>query len=242
MIWIIGGTIEAKEIINRIGDIDNFLITSATDSEREFIDCDKLVVGRMDYYSMRNFIDKNRIKLIVDLSHPYAFEVSKNAEKAAKSNNIKYIRYVRKKIENKLKTVYLDSYEECLEFLKKTEGVYFFTTGSKNIGDFEKNRGSNRFIYRVLPTLESIDECRKYNIKMKDIIAVLGPFSLEYNKIMFKEYFADYVIMKDSGKEGGTVEKILACHELNITPVVIGREDENGINDLDIIENIIRNI
>lgn len=240
MIWIIGGTIEAKEIINRIGDLDNYVITSATDSEREFIDSSKLMVGRMDYHSMISFIDKNNIKLIVDLSHPYAVEVTENAEMAAKSRNIKYIRYVRNKVELQTKTVYLNSYEECLEFLKETKGVHFFTTGSKNIGDFERIRGNNRFIYRVLPALESIEECRKYNVKMKDIIAVLGPFSVEYNKAMFKEYCANYVIMKDSGKEGGVIEKLKACQKLDIIPIVIGREDEKGIGDLDIIESIIR--
>ncbi|MDD2482016.1 MAG: precorrin-6A reductase [Lutispora sp.] len=240
MIWIIGGTIEAKEIVNRIGDLDNYIITSATDSEREFIDSSKLMVGRMDYNSMISFIDKNNIKLIVDLSHPYAVEVTENAEMAAKSRNIKYIRYVRNKVELQTKTVYLNSYEECLEVLKQTRGVHFFTTGSKNIGDFERIRDNNRFIYRVLPALESIEECRKYNVKMKDIIAVLGPFSVEYNKAMFKEYSADYVIMKDSGKEGGTIEKIKACEELDIIAIIIGREDEKGIGDLATIENIIR--
>lgn len=58
--------------------------------------------------------------------------------------------------------------------------------------------------------------------------------------IMFEEYKANYVIMKDSGDKGGTIEKIQACQELRITPIIIGRKDEDGINDLDEIEKIIR--
>lgn len=44
------------------------------------------------------------------------------------------------------------------------------------------------------------------------------------NYQMFKDFKADYVVMKDSGKEGGTIEKIKACKSLGITPVVIGRQ------------------
>ncbi len=71
---------------------------------------------------------------------------------------------------------------------------------------------------------------------MKDIVAVLGPFSIEYNKAMFKEYNVDYVVMKDSGKEGGTLNKIKACEELDIKPIIIGRDEEEGYHNLDFIE------
>ena len=167
-------------------------------------------------------------------------EVTNNAKKIAEYKNIKYLRYTRDKVIPKSKGIYLNSYEECYDYLKGITGTIFFTTGSKNIGDFEKIRGNNRFIYRILPALESIEECRKYNIKLKDIVGVLGPFSKEYNKIMFKEYNADYVVMKDSGQQGGTLEKIKACEELNIIPIVIGREDEQGINSIDLLEQKIR--
>ncbi len=219
--------------------MDNFIVTVATDSGKEFIQSPRLCKGRMDYEEMLYFIQKNNISLIVDLTHPYARLVSENAKKAAEKMNIEYIRYTRKTTD-KLEGVYLNSYEEAYEYLKGIRGTVFFTTGSKNIGDFEKVRGENRFIYRILPALESIQICRKYSVKLKDIVAVLGPFSLEYNKAMFKEYGAHYVVMKDSGEEGGTMDKIRACKELGITPIIIGREMEEGVTSLDSIEKIIR--
>lgn len=198
------------------------------------------MVGRMDYKEMKEFVEEYKISLIVDLSHPYAEIVSKNARKVAEDQNIEYIRYVRKKIDSTSKTIYVNSYEECYKYISNISGTVFFTTGSKNIGDFEKVRGSNRFIYRILPALESIEECRKYNVQLRDIVAVLGPFSKEYNKIMLKEYRADYLVTKDSGKQGGTMEKLEACEELGIIPIIIGREDEEGIDDLKQIEKRIR--
>lgn len=240
MIWIIGGTSEARKLVTRLDDIENFVVTSATESSREFIKSDRMIVGRMDKIDMLNFVKKHNISLIVDLSHPYAKIVSENAKEVSKIKNIRYIRYVRAKSKILSDVVYLDSLEECIGYLKGIFGTVFFTTGSKNIMDFEKVRGENRYIYRVLPTPDSIEECKKNNVKMKDIVAILGPFSYELNKAMFREYNANYVVMKDSGKSGGTEEKISACEELGITSIVIGREECEGIDDLDVIENIIR--
>lgn len=239
MIWIIGGTSEARKLVDRIGDLDNFIVTVATDSGKEFIKSGKLRVGRMSYEEMGKFINENKIKVIIDLTHPFAKIVSDNAKKIAKEKDIDYIRYVREKTNYK-NAINLNSYKEAYDYLQNVKGTVFFTTGSKNIGDFEKIRGNNRFIYRIIPALESIKECIKYNIHIRDIVAAVGPFSIEYNKIMFKEYKADYVIMKDSGATGGTIERIKACEELGIIPIIINREDEKGIVTLEELENIIR--
>ncbi|MDR7855773.1 precorrin-6A reductase [Tissierella sp.] len=240
MIWIIAGTSEAREIIERIKDLDNYIATIATEGGKEFINTHRLIVARMNYEEMMSFCQDRNISLIVDLTHPYAKIVSQYAKKIADKLNIDYIRYVRKKINMARSAIYLNSYEAAYEYLSNISGTVFFTTGSKNIGDFEKVRKGNRFIYRVLPALDSIEECRKYKISMYDIVAVLGPFSTKYNEIMFKEYGVDYVIMKDSGDKGGTIEKIRACEELDIIPIIIGREEEKGIYSLDDIEKIIR--
>lgn len=241
MIWVIAGTSEARELIARISDIDLYIATIATEEGVEFISSNNLLVGRMSYNEMKEFSKINDISLIVDMTHPYAKIVSNNAKKLASELEIKYIRYTRDKINTPLNSIYLKSYEESYKYLSKIKGTVFFTTGSKNIVDFEKIRGTNRFIYRVLPAFESIKKCNENSISIKDIVAVLGPFSKEYNKVMFREYEADYVITKDSGVKGGTLEKIEACEELGITTVIIGREKEDGINNIDEIESIIRN-
>ena len=242
MIWIIGGTSEAREIVDRIKDIDNFIVTVATDEGKEFINTKNLIVGRMSYEEMKEFCFKNNISLIVDLTHPYAKIVSENAKKLAKDIKIDYIRYIRPKANMSKTGIFFKSYEESYEYLKGVEATVFFTTGSKNIGDFEKVKGNNRFIYRVLPATESLEICKKYNIGMKDIVAVLGPFSKEYNIAMLKEYKPKYCIMKDSGNKGGTLEKIQACEELNIIPLIIDREEEEGIGNLEDIEKRIRKV
>ncbi|WFA10252.1 precorrin-6A reductase [Tissierella sp. Yu-01] len=233
MIWIIGGTTEARELIDRLGNRRDYIATIATEGGKEFLNSDNIIIGRLNKDDMIRFAKDNDIDTIIDLSHPYAKIVTDNARCISEELGIKYLRYVRKKTVQEDDVIYLNSYGECYEYLTKVSGTIFFTTGSKNIGDFEKVRGNNRFIYRILPAIESLEICRKYNIHMKDIIAILGPFSKDFNKTMLSIYNADYCVMKDSGEVGGTIEKLDACRELGIKPIVIGRNDEIGYSNLE---------
>lgn len=240
MIWIIAGTSEAREIINRNSHLDSFIATVATDEGREMISSDKVVAGPMNYNEMKDFSIQNKITLIVDLSHPYAEIVSVNAKKVAEELNISYIRHIREKTKESQNAIILSSYQEAYKYLKDVKGTVFLTVGSKNIEEFQKIRGNNRFIYRILPVVASIKKCNEHDVEMRDIVAALGPYSLDYNKAMFKAYQADFVLMKDSGVRGGTMEKIKACQELNIVPLIIGRKSEKGISNLQEIEAIIQ--
>ncbi len=231
MIWIIGGTSETAQLVKMLKGNTDYIVSVATETGREMLDDSNVVTGRMDKNAMAEFIETNHIKKIVDLSHPYAVEVSENARNISNEKNIDYIRYTRELSDIDTSSCF-SSLEECLEFLKTIEGDVFFTTGSKNICDFQKVRNKNRFIYRVLPTEESIKLCRESNVDLKDIIAALGPFSLEMNIATFKEYKANYVVMKDSGIAGGTAEKVKACQKLKIQPVIIGRKPETGYTSI----------
>lgn len=233
MIWIIGGTSEAKELTNRLNDKMCYIVTVATYSGAEMLGGNGTLVGRMNHDEMVQFIREMSVDTIVDLSHPYALEVTENARAAGKATGAEYIRFVRKSSEME-GCIFVDSTEECALYLKSIMGCVFFTTGIKNIKDFEKVRGTNRFVYRVLPSVFSMQECVDRGVRMEDIIAILGPLSEDMNYQMFRAYRADYVVMKDSGKEGGTTEKLNACKRLGITPIVISRQNkEKGLDDMD---------
>lgn len=233
MIWIIGGTSEARTLIKKLEGKKEFIVSVATYSGAEMLDYDKVIISRMNQQEMGCFIIERNIDMVIDMSHPYAAEVSKNARAACSSIGIRYLRFIRKGMYIK-DSVNVASVEACVDYLQNINGNVFFTTGIKNIKDFEKARRHNRFIYRVLPSSFSIQACIDNNIKMQDIIAILGPVSEDMNYQMFKDFDANFVVMKDSGIEGGTENKVRACKRLGITPIIIGREIEDyGTEDMD---------
>lgn len=73
-------------------------------------------------------------------------------------------------------------------------------------------------------------------------MAIKGPISKELNKAFIKDYDAKALILKDSGPQGGTKEKILACLECDIYALVIKRENINYEREFDNIENLIEYI
>ncbi len=255
LIWIIGGTSEAVKFVKMLKSLAEanaeanknikYIVTVATYSGKEVLEDENVVISRMTKDEMINLIKEKNICKVVDISHPYALEVTQNALEAARGCNIEYIRYNREGILKDIKKgisggevmsnevtqgKYLrcfNSFSDLIEFISIIDGNVFFTTGTKNIKDFEEIRKNNRFIYRIIPSTFSIQECIDNNVKMKDIVAMLGPFSKEMNIALFKEFDARYVVMKDSGAEGGTTEKLSACYNLGITPIIVGRESNN---------------
>lgn len=261
MIWIIGGTSEARTLWESLPDRSKAVISVATQEGRDLLteaeyspadpsgerrarsgtakrnreeagSNDNIVIGRMDAEAMRRFCKERKIHKIADMSHPYALEVSTNAREVAK-DGIAYRRYLREEASEDASLLSYDSVESLCAALKALSGTFFFTTGSKHIPDFEAVRGEQRFVYRVLPSVESLALCRAQHVAMQDIVAAIGPFSRRYNRCMLEEYAADYCVMKDSGRAGGTKEKLEACRDAGVTPILIRRMEEAGCSDLE---------
>ncbi|CCJ33944.1 MULTISPECIES: precorrin-6A reductase [Caloramator] len=232
MIWIISGTYEAKKLLENVHGKVNYIATVATDEgEREFFKYN-IVKVRLNYEDMKKFVFKNNIDLIVDMSHPFAKEVSLNSKKVAEEFKIEYIRYLRNETELDGCVVFKD-FNECADYLKDKEGNVVFTIGSNNIEVFERVKNGRRFIYRILPSEDSIKKCISLGIPISDLVAIKGVFSEDFNEAFFKEFDAKYVVMKDSGNEGGTLQKIRACKKIGIVPLVILRPKEDGIYSID---------
>ncbi len=245
MIWLIGGTTESGILAERFRkNGTDYIMSIATEDGKDFFQNCNLKIGRMTKDEMMTFCKTEKITAIADLSHPYALLVSKNAKKTAEELSIKYFRFLRASVTENGNCMHFESVEKVCAFLKTLKPCcVFFTTGSKNISDFEKIRPQTlRFVYRILPTAESMEKCRMCGVTAKDIIAITGPLSRELNIAMFREYNAEYVVLKNSGKSGGTKEKLDACCELNIIPIMIDRENQTGIDSLEKFEaEILKN-
>lgn len=241
MIWVIGGTSEGDYFSNRLGRIPH-IVTLGTEEGLNFYKGENYRYKRMDGEEMKKFIAEENIQMAIDLSHPFALNVSREAKKVCEESGVEYFRFERNTTKLGKNTREFSAYEECFEFLKDYQGTVLITTGSNRVEDFEKIRNDNRFIYRVLPMVESVTKLTKLGIHIKDIIAMVGPFTKDLDKEFYKFFNVDAVVMKDSGKSGGTEEKIKACEEMGIKSLVITRFENEGETFENFVNKMIERI
>ena len=239
MIWLIGGTSESRLFREKLHSDIQCITSVASPEGAKLFDGYPVVSKRMTEPEMVKFIREHRISAIFDLSHPFATLVSQSAYSAAVSTGISYNRYSRPDYSSDQVHCF-SSLNHLLDHLKELKGTFFFSTGSKNIADFEAVRGSNRFIYRILPTPESMQIARNHQVDISNLIAMKGPLSDPLEVAFLKHFQPDYAVMKNSGKSGGTPEKISACQKCEIPVLLLDKPNDSGytqLNDLIQIAN-----
>lgn len=230
MIFMLAGTSDARELAIQIKKSGwEVVATVVTESASKSLNEAGIQtkIGRLTSVQMIDFINKNQFQAIVDASHPFAEEASKNALTAAEASGIPYIRYERisQTFNHPLITL-VQNYEEAATLAAKKRGVIMLTTGSKTLGIFAKHLvglEKTRIIARMLPRLDNMEKCQALGIEQKDIIAMQGPFSKELNIALIQQYDVTLMITKESGKVGSVDEKLEAALECEIETIMIAR-------------------
>ncbi|MDW7669117.1 MAG: precorrin-6A/cobalt-precorrin-6A reductase, partial [Bacillota bacterium] len=122
---------------------------------------------------------------------------------------------------------------------KNNNGNVLLTIGSKNLKKFADEIDNNRLYLRILPFPKLIQEALDMGIELKKIIGIQGPFSKEVNKVLIKSYEIKYIVTKNSGVEGGIIEKIEAAEEMEIKSLILDKPKINYPNKYDSIKKLI---
>lgn len=230
MILVLAGTKDGRELAWELAGGGYNVIVSAFSSYGGSLASHpdvKVVTGAMDAEMMEKFITKESITTVVDASHPYALNVTRNAWQACQSAKIRYIRYERPvaPLPDYERLYYVHSAAEAASLAASHGNTVFLTTGSRTLPVFcrETQLKECRIIARVLPEPSVIQECISLGLSPQDIVAMQGPFSHSMNVELLRHYQANVIITKNSGDIGGTIEKVTAAAELGIAVIVIQR-------------------
>lgn len=229
---IFGGTTEGRELAQWFAEnhIEAY-VSVATEYGAQLLPGSEYLhvsTERLDQTGMEKIFREKSIQYVIDATHPYAVEVSKNIIDACQNQRIKNYRIIRSSNDEIAKGRYFNSISEAAGFLNQCRGRALITTGSKEIAEFLKVKNySQRCTVRILNVPEIAEMCR--NMGFIKIIAERGPFSVECNIRHLKESGAEYLVTKDSGSAGGFDEKIKAALFCNVIPIIIRRPKEMGI-------------
>ncbi|MBU3137744.1 cobalt-precorrin-6A reductase [Clostridium gasigenes] len=228
MIGFILGTSEGKKFLSLINEYtEDIIVSTATEYGGELLSDYKVKhinTKPLDKDGLNKLIKDFNIKVLVDASHPYAEIVSKNAMESCKESNIEYIRYERLGAlskENSKNIIRVKSYEELETVINNIPGNILNTTGSKNIGKILSLNIENRVIHRILPSWQILKEVLELGVEVSDVVAIKGPIGYELNKGFIYQDNIKAIITKDSGVQGGVLEKLKATTDTNIKLIVI---------------------
>lgn len=227
-ILIFGGTTEGRELAEfcRRRNIPA-CVSVATEYGASLLEGVRVVAGRMTETEMLRFIKENKIKLVIDATHPYAREATENISNACAKAKVRRLRVLReeKRAEDGR---YFDTMSDIVSYLSEREGGVFITTGSKELDAFcSLENYKNRCAVRVLPT--GAEMCIRLGFSKERIIAAAGPFTTEENVEQLKKFDARFLVTKDSGAVGGFYEKLAAAKETGAEALILKRPSEEGI-------------
>lgn len=235
-IFIFAGTTEGRKLCESLSDsgFDSTVSVATEYGESLLPKKENITVlhGRMDSSQMISAFSQKNYGIVVDATHPFATEVSKEIKKACDYTKIRYLRLARNTneeiVEKQSNLFYFSDISSAGDWLESQKGRIFVSTGSKELPKLcEKISDKSRIIVRVLPSIESIQICNDCKIPQRQIIAMQGPFSEKANEIQFSESGAEILLTKESGSAGGYFEKIRAAQKLEMKIAVIKNPEKN---------------
>lgn len=238
-ILIFAGTTEGRKLSECLSKADILHTVCVATEYGEIVLTENTCVhvhrGRMDVEEMSAFISDGQFSAVVDATHPYAQVVTENIRNAMKGMDIPYIRLKRETDDSydydKIRS--FECNEDCAEALLQINGNILLTTGSKELSVYCGYESlKDRLYVRVLPGLESLSLCNENGIMGKHILALQGPFTVDMNEAMLRQYDISCLVTKKSGRAGGYIEKLEAAKRLDIPVYVVERAnvEENASN------------
>ena len=257
--WILvrQGRLSAKEMLELLDEGDYFAVVDATHPYATEVteNIKKSMEGKkLPYFRLsRNLEEASQL---TEKCHYYntaqecAEKLAENLARNSEENSAEGIENLARNSEE-------NSAEGIENLAKNSEGdsagrmnlatgeeKILLTTGSKELESFCTDENlRKRLVVRVLPGRESMELCWKAGLEGKQIIAMQGPFTKELNLATIRQYGITALVTKESGKIGGTDEKLEAAKEAGIACHVIRKpvcEDAAAMSFEEVLAEILR--
>lgn len=240
-VLIFGGTSETHELLRTLS-VFNCTVTLCVASDYALILLPdnapslSVLVGRLNTEEIGTLLQSGGYTLVVDATHPYATQVTKNIKAATTESGIPCFRLLRER-SNVCGVTIVATATDAAELLTNAPGNVLLTTGSKDLAAFTAVPDyANRIYPRILPSIQSLEACLSNGYQANRIIALHGPFSKELNIALMRQFDIKTVITKESGKPGGFQEKLEAVQELGAEVIVIERPADSGLTQQELCE------
>jgi precorrin-6A/cobalt-precorrin-6A reductase len=251
MILLFGGTSETAPIASALATAGfRVFVSTATDAPLDVGDHPNISrrAGKLDREQMLRLSNQQDVIAIVDASHPYAASVHANARSVADQLKIPYLSWIRPPIlEGDSQAISAPDHDAAAKVAFSFGLPVLLTTGSRNLEPYARESSATgvRLVVRVLSQPDSMDACRKAGISDDNIVSGRGPFSIQENLSVIKQFGIGVLVTKESGVAGGVPEKLKAAHLACCRVVLVQRPAKSsgaqGFNDVsELVQELCR--
>jgi precorrin-6A/cobalt-precorrin-6A reductase len=175
------------------------------------------------------FLTRGEADVVLDATHPFAVRITRTAAAVCQRLSVPLVRYERPDWEPPPGTRLVDSFAAAAALLPSLGQRVLLTIGAKQLKHFAPWQDRLLLIARILPCVASLQQALAAGFTPDRVLCLRPPFSEEFNRATLREYRAEVLVTKASGREGGVVEKVLAAHSLGLPVVMIRRPEPPGI-------------
>lgn len=245
-LWLIGGTQESRwlveELRKKTTDVEiapRSVVVTVTTAAACALYPDwpglSLWTGQLTAQNAEKFVEDYHIGAVLDMSHPFAAQISQLAIAIVQQHNFPYLRYERAEVSSPSMTsnwrdrqgrsgqvdiLHLD--ELWTRNLLDQERT-LLTIGSRQLAKFAPWQSCGTLFVRVLPGSSAIAAALAAGFSADRIVAIRPPISSALETALWQQWKITQVVTKASGHAGGEDQKFAIAAALGVRLVRITR-------------------
>jgi precorrin-6A/cobalt-precorrin-6A reductase len=176
--------------------------------------------------SLTAFLARGEADVVLDATHPFAVRITRLAHAVCRRLDVPYVRYERPDWQPPPGTRLVASFAEAAALLPALGSRALLTIGAKQLKHFAPLQDRLHLVARILPSVLSIQQALAAGFGPDRLLCLRPPFSRDFNRAILREYRIDILVTKESGREGGVEEKVLAAGDLGVEVVMIRRPEQ----------------
>lgn len=225
MILVFGGTTEGKQVVEVLEALQlDFVYSTKTEIPFQQTQYRSYRFGAFTEQKLADYIQSNKVRLIVNASHPFASQLHTTVANVAKKLCIRVLRLERAYPKHTVNpnVFYLDSYSEVLSLLNKKEikPIVLALTGVQSIPKLASYWKTTQSYFRILDRKSSIEIAKKADFPEEQLILGMPNKTVEKERKLIEKYGIELILTKESGASGMLSIKIETALQMNI-PIII---------------------
>lgn len=213
---ILGGIGEALQLARALAPIHRVIYSVAGKGRIPELPCAVRVGGFGGVEGLAAFLREHRVELLIDATHPYAAQISRHAALAARATGIPLWAYRRPAWQPEPGDDWrsVADWAGMMAALREFKRL-FFTIGLEPLRHMADIPPAQHWLVRCLAAELPV-------LPRLTLLCAIGPFALEQELALLRDYRIDVLIAKNSGG-GAVASKLAAARRLKIPVVMLER-------------------